>query len=51
MERQELNHLILNTDETASGDETGLPTFDEGPQQVDPMVQRLSRQLRVVRMT
>ena len=37
MERQELNHLILNTDETASGDETGLPTFDEGPQRVDPM--------------
>ena len=38
MERQELNHLILNTDETASGDETGLPTFDDdGPQRVDPM--------------
>jgi len=37
MERQALNHLILNTDETASGDETGLPTFDDGPQRVDPM--------------
>lgn len=37
MERQELNHLILNTDEKASGEETGLPTFDDGPQRVDPM--------------
>ena len=37
MERQELNHLVLNTDEKASSDETGLPTFDDGPQRVDPM--------------
>ena len=37
MERQELNHLILDTDESVSTDETGLPTFDDGPQRVDPM--------------
>ena len=37
MERQELNHLILNTDAVASEGDFELPFVNEGPEKVDPM--------------
>ena len=37
MERQELNHLILNTDAVASEGDFELPFVNEEPEEVDPM--------------
>ena len=37
MERQELNHLILNTDEKATSDDFDLPFVNEVPARVDPI--------------
>ena len=37
MERQELNHLILNTDAVASEGHFELPFVNEEPEKVDPM--------------
>ena len=37
MERQELNHLILNTDENATSDDFDLPFVNEIPARVDPI--------------